>query len=122
MQAIVIPGSLEMRSSDRPDPEDVALGEPREATPIQLALQVIYHPDRAESQPSMPKLARPGCTRSLLLDQIVLNSYLPPRGLAPPMEEVAVPGPEGIKHIINPGSPLKRANLHLIVYIIYTRE
>ena len=31
MQAIVILGSPEMGSSDRPDPEDVALGEPREA-------------------------------------------------------------------------------------------
>ena len=28
MQAIVIPGSLEMGSSDQPSPEDVALGEP----------------------------------------------------------------------------------------------
>ena len=57
MQAIVIPGSPEMGSSDRPDPEDVALRKPREATSIPSALQVINPPDRAESQPDMPKLA-----------------------------------------------------------------
>ena len=38
MQAIVIPGSLEMGSSDQPGPEDVALGEPRGVTSIPLAL------------------------------------------------------------------------------------
>ena len=66
MQAIVIPGSPEIGSSDRPDPEDVALGEPRDATSIRPALQVIHPPDRAESQTDMAKLARPGSTRSLL--------------------------------------------------------
>ena len=40
-----------MGSSDQPGPEDVALGEPREATSIPPALQVIHPPDRAESQP-----------------------------------------------------------------------
>ena len=38
MQAIVIPGSLEMGLSDQPDPEDVTPGEPREVTLIPLAL------------------------------------------------------------------------------------
>ena len=57
MQAIVILGSPEMGLSDRPDLEDVALGEPREATSIPSALQVINPPDRAESQLDMPKLA-----------------------------------------------------------------
>ena len=42
-----------MGSSDRPSPKDVALGEPREATPIPPALQVIHPPDRSESQPDM---------------------------------------------------------------------
>ena len=42
---------------DRSNPEDVALGEPREATLIPLALQVIHPPDRVEIQPDMPKLA-----------------------------------------------------------------
>ena len=34
IQAIVIPGSPEMGSSDQPGPKDVSLGEPREVTPI----------------------------------------------------------------------------------------
>ena len=99
---IVIPGLPEMGSSDRPDLEDVALREPREATPTPPALQVIHPPDKAERQPDMPKLARPERKRSLLPDRILLNSYLPPPGPAPPMEEVAVPWPEGIKHIYPP--------------------
>ena len=37
-QAIVIPGSPEMGSSNQSSPEDVALGEPREVTPIPPAL------------------------------------------------------------------------------------
>ena len=101
MQAIVILGSPEMGSSDQPGSEDVALGEPREVTLIPPALQVIHPPDRAESRPDMPKLVRTGRKRSLLIDQILLNSYLPPHGPAPEMEEVAVPGPEDIKHIIH---------------------
>ena len=38
MQAIVISGSPEMGSSDRPGLEDVSLGEPRETTLISPAL------------------------------------------------------------------------------------
>ena len=45
MQTIVIPGLPEMGSSSRLGLEDVALGEPGEATPIPPALQVIHHPD-----------------------------------------------------------------------------
>ena len=108
MQAIVIPGSPEMGSSDRPNSEDVALGKLREATPIPPALQVIHPPDRAKIQSDIPKLARPGCKRSLLLDRILLNSYLPHRGPAPLIEEVAVLRPEGIKHIIHRWKPFNR--------------
>ena len=108
MQAIVIPSSPEMGSSDQPGPEDVALGEPREVTPIPPALQVIHPPDRAESRSNMPKLARTGPKRSLLPYRILLNSYLPPRGPAPVMEEVAVPGPEDIKHIIHRWKPFNQ--------------
>ena len=108
MKAIVIPGSPEMGSSDQPSPEDIALGEPREVTPIPPALQVIHPPDWAESQPGMPKLARTRGKRSLLPDRILLNSYFPPRGLAPTMEEVAVPRREDIKHIIHRWKPFNQ--------------
>ena len=47
------------------------------------------------------KSTRAGCSRSLLLDRLLLNSYIPPQGQAPPMEEVSVPRPEGAQEIIN---------------------
>ena len=105
MQAIVIPGSPEMGSSDQPGLEDVALGEPREVTPIPPALSVIHPPDRVKSRPDMQKLARTERKRPFLLDRILLSSYLPPRDQAPTMEKVAVPGPEDIKHIIHCWKP-----------------
>ena len=60
MQAIIIPGSPEMGSSDQPGPGDVALGDSREVTPIPLALQVIHPHDREESRPDTARLARAG--------------------------------------------------------------
>ena len=95
-----------MGSTDQPGREDVALGEPREDTPIPPALQVIYPPNWSESHPDTTKLARARCKRLLSPDRILLNSYLPPRGQAPVMEEVTVPGPEDIKRIIHRWKPL----------------
>ena len=105
IQAIIIPSSPKIGSSDRPGSKDVALGKPREVTPIPPALYVIHPPDRIEIRSNMPKLTRIGRKRSLLPDRILLNSYLPPRGPAPTMEEVVVPGPEDIKHIIHRWNP-----------------
>ena len=56
----------------------------------------------------MPKLVRTGRKRPLLLDRILLNSYLPPHGPAPTMEEVAVPRPKDIKHIIHRWKPFNQ--------------
>ena len=86
----------------------IGLGEPREVTPISPALQVIHPPDWAESQPDMPKLGRTGHMRLLLLDRILLNSYLPSRSSAPAMEEVIVPRPKDIKHIIHRWKPFNQ--------------
>ena len=38
----------------------------------------------------------------------MLNSYLPSRGPTPKMEEVAVPGPKDIKHIIHCWKPFNQ--------------
>ena len=108
MQAIIIMGLPDIGLSDRPGPEDVALRELREVTPIPPALQVIHHPDGIESQPDMPKLTLTGCKRPLLLDRILLNSYLPLRGPTPAMEEVAMPRPEDIKNIIHHWKPFNQ--------------
>ena len=75
MQAIVIPGSHEMGSSDQLGPEGVALGEPREVTLIPPALLVIHPPDRAESHLDTAKLEQAGRKKPLPPDRILLNSY-----------------------------------------------
>ena len=42
-----------------------------------------------------------GRGRPLLPDRLFLNSYIPPQGQAPPVEEVLTPGLEGSQEIIN---------------------
>ena len=42
------------------------------------------------------------------INQILLNSYFPPRGSAPAMEEVIIPGPKDIKHVIHGWKPFNQ--------------
>ena len=56
---------------------------------------MIHPPDKVTGQLDKAKYTRTGRRKSLLPDRMLVNSYLPPRGPAPPMEEVTVPGPEG---------------------------
>ena len=51
-------------------------------------VQVVGRSDRAKS-------TRSGRSRPFLSYQLRLNSYIPPQGQAPLMEEVSAPGPEG---------------------------
>ena len=101
MQAIVIPGSPEMGSSDQLGSKDVTLEDPRVDTPILPALQVIHPLDRLESHLDIAKLSRAGHKRPLSPDRILLNSYLPSHSPVPVMEKVTVPGPKDIKRIIH---------------------
>ena len=94
MQAIAILGSPEMGLTDHPAVENVTLAESREVSPIPAAIQVVHPPEQANGQSYRAKYTRSGHRRPLLLDRILLNSYLPPRGPTPPMEEVSVPMPE----------------------------
>ena len=57
--------------------------EVREGIPSE---QIISRPNKATS-------SRFGRSRSLLPDRLLMNSYIPPYGQAPPMEEVSAPGP-----------------------------
>ena len=50
--------------------------------------QIASRQDKATS-------TRAGPNRPLLPDRLLLNSYIPPQGQAPPMEEVSTPGTEG---------------------------
>ena len=69
---------------------------------------MIHPPDRVESRPDKSRLVRSGRKKPLPLDRILLNSYLPPRDPAPAMEELIVPRPEDIKHILHSWKPFNR--------------
>ena len=47
------------------------------------------------SRPDKAISTRAGHSRSLLPDRLLLNSYIPRQGQAPPMEEASALGPEG---------------------------
>ena len=63
---------------------------------------------RIKSHPGATGLALTGCKRSLSPDRIFLNSYLPPRGPTPVMDEVTAPGPDDIKSILHHWRPFNR--------------
>ena len=58
-----------------------------------------------ESGPGAAGIALTGRKRPLPPDRILINSYLPPRGPAPVMEEVKAPGLDDIKSILHRWRP-----------------
>ena len=116
---IVISGSPEMGLNDQSDPENVALAESREALLAPAAIQVVHPPEQPAGQSDKAKYTRAGRRRPLLLNRMLLNSYLPPCGLAPPMEKVSVPAPEGAQEI--GGGPSIGVNLRLTICMSCTR-
>ena len=87
--------------------ENVTLAESGEVSPALAAIQVVHPPEQAADQLDRAKYTRVGRRRSLLPDRMLLNSYLPPRGLAPSMDEVSALGPEGVQEIIDQWRPLQ---------------
>ena len=79
IQTIVILASPEMGSNDQPGSENIACEELREEALIPSALQVVHPSERMESRPGATGLALTRRKRPLLPDQILINSYLPPR-------------------------------------------
>ena len=108
VQAIVISGSPKMSVDDQPAMGNITLEESREASLVPVALQVVHPPKQATSQVDRAKYTRAGCRKPLLLDRMLVNSYLPPHGSAPPMEEVTVPGVKGAQEIVDWWRPFKR--------------
>ena len=104
VSTIVISGSPEMGLNDQPAPTNVTLVESREVFHALAAIQVIYSPEQSDKA----KYTRAGCRMSLLPGWMLLNSYLPPSGPAPTMEEVLVPEPEGPWEIIDRWRPFNR--------------
>ena len=101
VQAIVISGFPEIGLNEKPTLENVTLAESREASPVPTTIQVVHPPEQASGQSDRAKYTRVGRRRSLLPDHMLLNSYLPPCGPTPPLEEVLVPGQEGAQEIID---------------------
>ena len=69
---------------------------------------MVHPPEQATGQLDKAKYTCVGHRRPLLPNQMLLNSYLPPRDPTPPMEEVSVPGPEGAHEIIDLWRPFNR--------------
>ena len=84
------------------------MGESGEAAPTPPALQLIPSPIQVGSWPGRSEFTRTRLKRSPLPDRILLNSYLPARGSAPPKEEVSVPGLEDVKYIVRRWKPFNR--------------
>ena len=97
-----------MGLNDQPDLENATLVESREASPTPVAIQVIRPPEQASGRLERPRHTRAESSRPLLPDRLLLNLYLPPRGLAPPIEEVLAPRPEVAQEIINRWRPFNR--------------
>ena len=108
MQDIVISGSPEMSVDDQPAMENVTLEESREGSPVPTALQVVHPPEQATGQVDGAMYTQVGRRKPLLPDRMLVNSYLPPRSSAPPMEEVTVPRSEGAQEIVDRWRPFNR--------------
>ena len=107
-QVIIIPGSPETRSNDRPDIGDDVLGESGEAASTPSALQMIPPPVQVGSRSGRSEFTRIGLKKLPLPDQIPMNSYLPVHSPTSPKEEVSVPGLEDVKYIVRHWKPFNR--------------
>ena len=108
MQAIIIPSSPELGPTDQMVPAGVVWIESKEADPVSSALQVIPSSDQDEGQPSRSKFMRSGLPRPTLLDRIITNCYVPPRGPEPLRVEVSAPGADEMKYIMRRWEPFHR--------------
>ena len=94
VQAIVIPGSPEMGFHGQPASEIAPLVDSGEVSPTHVEVREDIPLEQVVSLSDWAKSTRVGCSRSLLPDRLLLNSYIPPQGQTLPMEEVLAPGPE----------------------------
>ena len=104
----MILASPEIGSNDQLSSKDISREEPREEAPIPPTLQVVHPFERSESCPGAARLTLTRRKKPLPPNRILLNSYLPPRGPTPVIEEVAVPGPDDIKSILHRWKPFNR--------------
>ena len=95
MQETVISNSLEMRFHGQAASETTLLVDLGEVSSTNAEVQEDIPSGQIVGRSDKAKSTRAGCNKLLLPDWLLLNSYIPPQGQSPPMEEVLVPGPEG---------------------------
>ena len=100
-RAIVVMDSPEMGFHGQSDSETVLSADLREVPLTHAEVQEGIPSEQIAIRLDKASSSRSECSRSLLPYQPLLNSYIPPQGQAPPMEEVSAPGPEGAQEIIN---------------------
>ena len=105
VQAIVVSNSLKMGFHGQSASETTLLMDLGEASPTHAEVQEDIPSEQIAGWSDKAKSTQTGCSRLLLPDRLFLNSYIPPRGQAPPMEEVSVPRPESAHEIINRWRP-----------------
>ena len=100
-QAIVVMDSPEMGFDCLSTLETVPLADLREVPLTREEVREGIPLERTTSRPAKATSCQSGHSRSLLPDRLLLYSYIPPQGQAPPMEEVLAPRPESAQEIIN---------------------
>ena len=100
-QAIVIPCFLELGPIGRTEPDGAGRSKSNEDGSAPTALQVIPPSNQADEQPGRLKYMRSGLPRPSRLDQVITDSYLPPRGPEPPEGRGVDPWGEGVKDILS---------------------
>ena len=106
--AIVVIDSPKMGFHGKSASESVAMTDSREVPRTHEEVREGIPSGQITSWPDKATSSQSGCSRSLLLDRLLLYSYIPQQGPTPPMEEVSAPGPEGAQEIINRLKPFNQ--------------
>ena len=101
VQAIVVSDSLKMGFHGQLALETRLSTDLREVSLTHVEVQGDTPLEQVASQPDKVTSTQTRRSRPFLPDWLLLNSYIPPQGHTPPMEEVSAPGPKGAHKIIN---------------------
>ena len=107
-QAIVIMDSPEMGFHGQSVSKTEPSSDLREVPLTHEEVREDISLEQTTSRPAKATSSRFGRSRPLLLNWLLLYSYIPPQGQPPPMKEVSTPVPEGAQEIINCWKPFNR--------------
>ena len=108
VQAIAVSDSPEMGFHGQSASETALSVDLGEVSPTHAEVQEDIPLEQIAGRSDKAKSTRARRSRSLLPDRLLLNSYIPPQGQVPPMEEVSVPGLEGAQEIIDCWRPFNQ--------------